>query len=364
MKARFCYLLTWGVVVAMAPGCGRQSQPAPEATTVQVAAANQADEVPEAAAHNEGEGDPVEGSMLDELDATTLGKGGAGRSGGSAPGKSAPRSSPPAKSAPKTASGAPGKTAPKTGGAASNKSGKTGGEPHGKTGGAPSAKTAPRNAPPITKGGAGTPPASANNTTPASTGRTSPSKGGQPSQVVVRGGRTWAPASYRNTTEFFNYNVVWFFEWVYENGTPDDVETISGTTGPDSKPKKGTPSDAEIDDLIKDLNKAGAPKGSAPEPAADTSPAGGKVSLPTHFDKLDLTQEQLDKMARIAKPYDDRISELKRKMKDAVTVRVGTTGIIIAAKKAINKITAERTEALEGALTQKQRDKLRELRGS
>jgi hypothetical protein len=87
------------------------------------------------------------------------------------------------------------------------------------------------------------------------------------------------------------------------------------------------------------------------------------IQLPRHFDQLELTNEQLEKMKKIAQPYDAKIAELKQKMQQAARVRVGTTSIIIAARNAINKVSAQRTQALEGVLTDKQREKLRELRG-
>jgi hypothetical protein len=69
-------------------------------------------------------------------------------------------------------------------------------------------------------------------------------------------------------------------------------------------------------------------------------------------------------MARIAQPYDEKIAELKQKMDAARRVRIGTTSIIIAAANAIKRVNAQRTEALEEVLTEKQRDRLRELRGN
>jgi hypothetical protein len=99
---------------------------------------------------------------------------------------------------------------------------------------------------------------------------------------------------------------------------------------------------------------------SPPKPHKPAPPA--KVQLPRHFDQLDLTEEQLDKMSRVAQTYDAKIAELKQKLDAARKVRYGTTGVIIGLANAIKRVSNQRQQALEDLLTDEQRDKLRQLR--
>jgi hypothetical protein len=97
-----------------------------------------------------------------------------------------------------------------------------------------------------------------------------------------------------------------------------------------------------------------------PQPGKPTRAA--QVPLPKYFDKLGLTDEQVEKVERVTRSYDERIAVLKQKMEKARAVRVGTTGVIIALANAIKKLNNERQQALEEILTDEQRARLRELR--
>jgi hypothetical protein len=99
-----------------------------------------------------------------------------------------------------------------------------------------------------------------------------------------------------------------------------------------------------------------------PPPQPGKPARAAQVPLPKYFDKLGLTDEQAEKVGRVARSYDERIAVLKQKMEKARAVRVGTTGVIIALANAIKKLTNERQQALEEILTDEQRARLRELR--
>jgi hypothetical protein len=133
-------------------------------------------------------------------------------------------------------------------------------------------------------------------------------------------------------------------------------------TAVESKPKPEAKSPADeddVDDLIKKL------KGEALDPAKrpeQKPPKPAKVRLPKYFDQLGLTDEQKVKMARVAKPYDDKIAEVQQKLDDARRVRIGTAGLIIGYTNAIKKLNNRRLKALEELLTDDQCNKLKKLR--
>jgi hypothetical protein len=266
MKTRIAYLAFWVVTASMAPGCGKSNEPAAEAQPeVQVAAAvvdpAKADVLDKEEA---GEGD---GSIVDEMDATTLGKGGSAHSGGGgAPGRSAPKGGAAPKSAPKAGSGAPGKGGPKTGGTAKSTP-KTGGAAQAapKTGGTgkatPKTGTASKDprtgAPGVAIPNTGGTPSANSAPTTGTPGAGAGNKGGPGSTSTVFSMRPWTPPTYRYWGSYFYYNTAWFFEWVYDNSGPDDAGTVPDSTSDkiQSKvaPKKDAASDA--DDLIKDLER-------------------------------------------------------------------------------------------------------------
>lgn len=126
----------------------------------------------------------------------------------------------------------------------------------------------------------------------------------------------------------------------------------------------------DVDALIQELgDKVPEPAPKKEEkPAASASPGPfepatrAAVQLPRYFDQLDLSEEQKDNVSRVAQAYDTKIAELKRKLEAAKNVRVGTTGMIVALANSIKKLTNRRQQELEDLLTDKQRDKLRQLR--
>jgi len=102
-------------------------------------------------------------------------------------------------------------------------------------------------------------------------------------------------------------------------------------------------------------------KGTMPK-AGDSAPAA-RGSLPKYFDKLDLSAEQREKVAKTTKQYDDKVASMKQKMSDAKGLP-GATSIVIAGANAIKKLNIERQKALEEILTDEQRSKLRQLRSN
>jgi hypothetical protein len=100
--------------------------------------------------------------------------------------------------------------------------------------------------------------------------------------------------------------------------------------------------------------------GPSPQPRRPVLPAG--VQLPPYFDKLGLTDDQVEKMGRVARSYDDRIAELTRKLDRARGVPVGMTGVIVGLVNAIKKLKNQRQQALADLLTDGQRGKLKALR--
>ena len=105
-----------------------------------------------------------------------------------------------------------------------------------------------------------------------------------------------------------------------------------------------------------DIRKADQLEGKKGEPArSESSP------LPDQFDRLDLTTEQKNEVAKIIKNYDAKIAELKQKLSDASRLPGGTS-IVIAAANAIKKLKIQRQRALAGVLTEEQRSKLQQMR--
>jgi Leucine-rich repeat (LRR) protein len=95
------------------------------------------------------------------------------------------------------------------------------------------------------------------------------------------------------------------------------------------------------------------------EPGALNSP--GRTPLPKYFDKLELSEEQEQKVIKTMKQYDEKIATVRQKVADASKLPVGGTSIVIAGAKTIKRLTSERQQALEDILTEKQRDKLQKL---
>jgi tetratricopeptide (TPR) repeat protein len=107
-----------------------------------------------------------------------------------------------------------------------------------------------------------------------------------------------------------------------------------------------------------DIRKADQLEGKAGEAAkAESTP------LPDHFDRLDLTTEQKNEVAKIIRNYDVKIAELKQKLSDASRLPGGTS-IVIAAANAIKKLKSQRQQALEEVLTEEQRSKLQQFRSN
>jgi hypothetical protein len=157
-----------------------------------------------------------------------------------------------------------------------------------------------------------------------------------------------------------------------------------------SAPKTARPADAadadDTDDLVKLLDgDPPAPvkdrqKKDATEPAPAPAPAAPgtgqptpaprkpgmakKAPLPRYFDQLDLTADQVDKMARVAQPYDDRLADLRRKL--AIIQKAGpfAASNAFSIALAIKTVTNRRQQALEKLLTDEQRDKLGRLRAA
>jgi tetratricopeptide (TPR) repeat protein len=105
-----------------------------------------------------------------------------------------------------------------------------------------------------------------------------------------------------------------------------------------------------------DIRKADQLEGKATETAK-----AGNAPLPDQFDRLDLTTEQKNELAKIIKSYDTKVAELKQKLSDASKIPGGTS-IVIAAANAIKKLKSQRQQALEAVLTEEQRAKLQQMR--
>jgi hypothetical protein len=241
------------LAILVAGGCGqREAAPNAEEPEAQVAAATAPEPTVET---TPAESIPTDGETLEDLDATTLGKGGSGRSGGSAPSKgAAPRSSP------KAGSGGPGKGGPKTGNHPMPKAGtphtptpKTGSAPHTpKTGGAPHTKTggAPHT-PHTTPHGASNP--HAGNHHAGGVVHRDPRSPRSVARRIVHGARR---SPYWHFTRYFNMS--WLPYW-YEYSGLEDMALPAAEDGPINS--RSTPDNAEVDDLIRGLETVNPPKG-------------------------------------------------------------------------------------------------------
>jgi hypothetical protein len=150
-------------------------------------------------------------------------------------------------------------------------------------------------------------------------------------------------------------------------------------------PKADPPSDAdEVDDLIKQLKGDPAAPVRDPEKRAAQDPAPApavpearpplperrkaampaKVKVPPYFNELGLTEEQQDKIRRIAGSYDPVIQNLQDQLSAARRNPFGRTtelwGLPLMIKKRLN----QRLKAMEDVLTEEQRAKLRKLRAA
>lgn len=152
---------------------------------------------------------------------------------------------------------------------------------------------------------------------------------------------------------------------------------------PKPAPKTDPATDAdEVDDLLKQLDgdapapvpnpektvakeRPPAPPAAAPRPPSAGPKAGmpAKVQLPRYFDQLSLTAEQTDRMSRLARNYDQRLAELRRRLA-IVRKSPYLSGNSFALAIVIKKLTAQRQQALEKLLTDEQRDDLRRLRAA
>jgi hypothetical protein len=87
-----------------------------------------------------------------------------------------------------------------------------------------------------------------------------------------------------------------------------------------------------------------------------------RVQLPKFFDQLELTDKQVDKMAEVARPYDEEITAKQEQLRRVSRLRVGAAGMQIGLANAITRLRNARTQKLEEVLTDDQRTKLRKLR--
>lgn len=164
---------------------------------------------------------------------------------------------------------------------------------------------------------------------------------------------------------------------------PDDIDVlvkeVAGKPSGQNKAAQKTTEDADdIDGLIKDIEAplqesdrsppSNQPQAkpipddnsSPPKPPVPRKPVS--VQLPKYFDQLHLSNDQLERMAKIAQPYDTKINAQKEELKRLSKVLIGTTGLKIGLVKSIKKLSATRTEKLEEVLTPEQRDQLNTFR--
>jgi Spy/CpxP family protein refolding chaperone len=90
--------------------------------------------------------------------------------------------------------------------------------------------------------------------------------------------------------------------------------------------------------------------------------APAKVKVPPYFNELGLTEEQKDKIRRIAGAFDPVIKDLQEQLSLARQRPFGRTTEILSLTLVIKKRMNQRQKAMEDVLTDEQRDKLKELR--
>jgi Spy/CpxP family protein refolding chaperone len=91
-------------------------------------------------------------------------------------------------------------------------------------------------------------------------------------------------------------------------------------------------------------------------------PKEGAHPLPQHFDKLDLSDDQKQKVCAVMDEYDGKIEKLQAQIQ-RLRGKPYTINLIMAYGSQIKKLQAQRQTALENILDDDQRAKLKERRG-
>jgi hypothetical protein len=152
------------------------------------------------------------------------------------------------------------------------------------------------------------------------------------------------------------------------DGIDDLIRTAGGQKA--DVPKRGADDKEDPADLLKGLDspkpvpsktdpdRSGADAPGPPGPKPSPRPAG----LPKHYDQLDLTRDQIDKVHKVSEKYDGRIAELKQKLERLRGAKLpGSTGATLVLITTIKKLTPQRHQALIDILTEEQQSKLKTL---
>jgi hypothetical protein len=149
----------------------------------------------------------------------------------------------------------------------------------------------------------------------------------------------------------------------------DDL--ISAGKKSDAKPKsdKKAPDKDDLDDLLRAPGNDPAkgprkptpadPKAVPPEPTEVQKP--GKVSLPKYYDRLNLTDDQKERIQQVAEKYNPRINSLKGKIGNYRALPRANVFALTGMLAALNKLIDARQTALMEILTQEQKSELRAL---